>query len=406
MIELISLPGSVVRYAIGLSWRADGEPPRGRTLRQLAKERGRYGVIDDADMDFQMGLGHLPPGAKLGSTFSLGKRAGLQPLALAIAQQHKRPWLGLFDLGDGQHWLVGVRGHRQIMPGSDRVGTHAEMTAVRDAMISAESWNMVEGTRETLAQWAAQADPAPALRDLTVTLTPWAIGMYAVSSVMATYLAVMWWPATWWPHHPAPAPVAVQPWTQMPLPSAMVAACRDAWSKPSITRLAERGWKLVQWSCEANGTSLSLTLDWQSAGGLADAAPGSLTDATHSRELISIPTSLAPSSAPPAAPDTARRAMWSLVQTQGWGMSLQDAYAVLPNAGPGNSTPRKSAPNQPTWRALSLSLSMAASPWHVAGPGFERVAGLRLASMTWSEQTSLTPWSMKGTLYTQAGGGL
>lgn len=406
MIELITLPASDARYAIGLSWRADGEPPRGRTLRQLAKERGRYGVIDDADMDFQMGFGHLPPGVKLGSGFALGKRGGLQPLALAIAQQRERPWLGLFDLGDGRHWLVGVRGHRQIMPGSDRIGTHAEMTAARDTLISAESWNMVEGSRETLGQMVAQADPAPALRDLTVTLTPWAIGMYAFSGVMATYLAAMWWPATWWPHHPAPAPVAVQPWTQMPLPSAVIVGCRDAWLQPSVTRFADHGWKLVQWSCEASGTSLSLTLDWQSAGGLADAAPGSLVDATHSRESISIPTSLTPSSAPPAAADIARRAMWSMAQAHGWALSLQEAFSMSQNVGGRKGTPPSAAPSQPTWRAMSVSLSMAASPWQVSGPGFERVAGLRLESMTWSEQSSLTPWSMKGTLYTRAGGEL
>ncbi|MEX3628536.1 MAG: type 4b pilus protein PilO2 [Burkholderia sp.] len=404
MIEILTLPGSDARYAIGLSWQTRESAPRDAELRAIAKQRGRYGVVDERDMDWQAGFGSLDRGMKLRSRLPFVGPDAPQPLALAIAQQVKRPWLGLFDLGDNRFWLIGVRGHQQIVPGTDRVGPRDALLAQRDALLPAEAWEHVAGTRAELGKWAAMVDAAPQLRDLSVSLTPYTRIMYGIAASGAVYLAVLWWPATWWPNHPPPPPVVVPPWTQAPAPSKVVAGCQRAWS---LTSLARNGWVVTDWTCRPAAAAVELTLAWTSAGGVASQAPGTLVDATHSTEIITLPVSLPVSSAPITAGEAAHRAIWTLAQREGWGLNLQDAppaIAVLPASATSHSSSK--APPAPTWQAQQASWTMVASPWHASAKGFDAVPGLRLASIAWhnaGSQGASAPWSVAGMLYTQTG---
>ncbi|MCR1769766.1 type 4b pilus protein PilO2 [Burkholderia glumae] len=404
MIEILTLPGSDTRYAIGLSWQTRAEAPKAAELRALAKQRGRYGVVDERDMDWQAGFGRLDRGIKLRSIYPFSRGASPQPLALVIAQQFKRPWLGLFDLGNDRFWLVGVRGHQQIVPGTDRVGPRDALLAQRDALLPAEAWEHVTGTPADLVRWVAMADAVPPLRDLTVSLTPYTRAMYGIAASGAVYLAVQWWPATWYPNRPSPPPVVVLPWTLAPAPSRVIAGCQHAWN---LTNLARNGWAVTDWACRPTAASVEVTLAWVSAGGVANDAPGTLTDEAHSTEIITFPTALPASTAPIATRESAQRAIWTLAQREGWSLSLQDAPPAIATLPASAASHLSSEPSPaPTWQARQANWSMAASPWHAVGDGFDVVPGLRLAVIAWHNtgiQAGAAPWSVAGTLYTQAG---
>lgn len=396
MIDVVTLPGNTARYALGLTWRRDAELPVGGRLRALAAKRGRYGVIDHAGVDFQVGLGDLP--RKVWST------RRIQPLALVIADQNKRPWSGLYDLGDGRHWLIAVTGDRQIVPGSDRVGTLEEMRAAQEALTRSDTWAMHTGTLDTIAKMVSRASPQPSLRDLKAVLsTPMWIAL-ALAAVVVGY-------TVWHGHYlkeqrvrmarlaadQQAAAAAVPPWTRMPSPSGVLAACRSAWLDPRVTRLAVAGWTLSSWTCAPHADSIELSLGWRNAGGLAIAAPGTLIDASSSREVITRAVAFENASAPAVGLEAASRAILTLAQLQAMSLTLTDA------ASSGVPQSATLALMQTQWQVLKADFTMTAPPWTASVPGFDDVPALRLSAIGWSAGGSNQGWTVDAILYTLKG---
>lgn len=52
-------------------------------------------------------------------------------LAALLADSHKVPWAGAFDLGDGLWWYIAVRDNYGLMPDGDVVGTFEDIQQAR-----------------------------------------------------------------------------------------------------------------------------------------------------------------------------------------------------------------------------------------------------------------------------------
>lgn len=78
-------------------------------------------------------------------------------LAALLADSHKVPWAGAFDLGDGLWWYIAVRDNYGMMPDGDVVGSYDDIQRARQEHASLEDFNHVDGTREELEGLIARA---------------------------------------------------------------------------------------------------------------------------------------------------------------------------------------------------------------------------------------------------------
>jgi len=78
-------------------------------------------------------------------------------LAALLADSHKVPWAGAFDLGNGLWWYIAVRDNYGMMPDGDVVGSYEDIVLARQEHASIEDFNHVDGTREDLEKLIAKS---------------------------------------------------------------------------------------------------------------------------------------------------------------------------------------------------------------------------------------------------------
>jgi hypothetical protein len=78
-------------------------------------------------------------------------------LAALLADSHKVPWAGAFDLGSGLWWYIAVRDNYGMMPDGDVVGSYEDIVLARQEHASIEDFNHVDGTREDLEKLIARS---------------------------------------------------------------------------------------------------------------------------------------------------------------------------------------------------------------------------------------------------------
>ena len=404
MATVLKLDGVKGDFVVGLSWRHEDAPPKAKTLRELAAEKGRWGVVRETSAGaFQAGFCAPLEGVR--------SAARLRALAAVVADHKPQPWRGVYEIGEGRYWYIAVRDGQGILPDGDCVGTLAEVEEWHDRDLAYGGWSEVEGTLADLAEIMRGGVRAPALRDLQhrawVTPAVAAAGLAVVGG--ASGMAWHWHELKVEQQRQAAlareraiaaalsakrgAQARVLPWTQQPLPSQAFAACESAWSAQP---LAVAGWTLAGWTCHVQGLAgVAIQATWARAGGVAADAPGMLSaDAQQSTSTASVPVSLAPSSPRALVATVAQRATWTLAERNGLALQLQPPPAPRP-ALPG-AKPAKDAPPPDPWTAQPVLVSSEAPFWNALGEGFDQVAGLRVSEVSW---TAPGPWKATGTLY-------
>ncbi len=414
--QSLKVPGASVRFALGLNWRHESERPKGQRLKELAADRGRWGMVrKTAAGSFQVGF--VAPIA------GVDKAGMLASLADAVAEAHTAPWRGVFQLADGRYWYVAVGEGYAILPDGDRVCTADELATLEAAHASHGTWREVKGGIEELSELVVGFKAKAFLKDFAPRIGG-AIPRRAklVLSLVCAMSAIVGGIAFFIHHQDlarkeavaaekkrqalaalrAAPVVAVEkpeprPWAEVPGVRLTVAACRDEWSAQALEK---HGWVLQAWSCTAGAAGVEIATKWHREGGFAHDAPGmldpsgelafdtrsdafewNLSDSTKAEQL-------------PGSIETSR-ASWTLAQRYGLALQLEAAPQAAP-AVPGSSGDKP----RPKWLARRETWSLPFAPWLGFAAGFEGLEGLRISSV----QVDLTSdvWTVVSDVYVKA----
>jgi Pilin accessory protein (PilO) len=397
MAETLTLPGVKGAFAVGLAWRHEDTVPKGRVLRELSQEKGRWGVV------YRTTAGTVQVGfcAPVDGVRVAGR---LRSLAAMVADSRPQPWMGLFRLGEDHYWYIAVRNGQEIIPDGDQVGTHEAVMQVRENHLRLGDWNECEGTLADLAAVVLTTPRRPALRDfrarprLRLAITS---GVLMVSGVSALYIKQANDREATLALQKVAADAARIQQLQQPLPSVALAACAHAWHAQA---LAMSGWVLNTWSFHVDAAGMpSTSASWQRAGGLASDAPGALvTDGQHadrsSLDESGPGTGLALRTGKPVAQAVAERAIWSLAQTWGMTLTIEPERAGNPANQTSQGMATASAQAAVPWLERAVHFTTAMPPWKLQGSAFDAVPGLRVTEV--STDTGSGLWQVSGMLYT------
>jgi hypothetical protein len=397
MAEQLKLPGVKGAFAVGLAWRHEDTVPKGRVLRELSHEKGRWGVV------YRTTAGTVQVGfcAPVDGVRIPGK---LRSLAAMIADSRPQPWMGLFRLGEDRYWYIAVRNGQEIIPDGDQVGTYEAVRQVRESHLRLGDWNEFEGTPADLAAVVLTTPRRPALRDLRARpRLKFAVtaGVLMVSGISALYIKQAFDREATLALQKVAADADLTRQLQQPLPSAVLAACAHAWHAEA---LAVNGWVLNTWKFRVSATGVPNTSSaWQRAGGLASHAPGVLaSDGQHAdRSTLDESgsgTGLALRTGKPVAQATAERAIWSLAQTYGMTLTIEPERPGNPPSQTSQGVAAASAQPAAPWLERAVQFTTAMPPWKMQGSAFDAVPGLRVTEV--STDTSSGLWQVSGTLYT------
>lgn len=415
MAMLINLPATRGGFAVGLSWRHEDNKPKRRALRGRAEALdARWAIVHRTRTGhFQAGFCAPIRGVKSGQ---------VKPLAALVADSHPQPWFGIYKLDADLYWYIAVRDGQEILPDGDKVGTLAEVTAAHQGHLRHGEWQDFSGTARDLAQIVRMAQRPQSLLDKIVMrarrshrltniygeqqrffgglLGAVAIGTLAIagykwqaqhqietqrSAALTRQLAQQALLAAQDAKH------HVQPWTQQPLSSALIAACAAAWHSQD---LASDGWDLSSWSCKLDSElpprAISVTAYWTRAGGLAANAPGELVDSEHSKSSLVRPV---PFELPHGHNDdltATLRAAYSFAQSNALQLKLADTSLSLPGA-----TAASAAALDP-WKTNDVNITLPMAPFFGLGEAFDAVPGLRVTEI---QLDSTMQWHTLGRLY-------
>jgi hypothetical protein len=140
--EIVSISGK--KWLLGMRWRSYESAPDRADIESDAE-------VMDADWIARR-VGEEAIQVGYCSAFGSGWPRGIYSLAALLADSHKVPWAGAFDLGNGLYWYISVRDNYQMMPDGDVVGTLEDIQTVRTEHASLEDFNHVEGTLEQLEE--------------------------------------------------------------------------------------------------------------------------------------------------------------------------------------------------------------------------------------------------------------
>ena len=402
MADIITLPGVRTPFAAGLSWRHEDTRPKAKALRALSFEKGRWGVVRETSAG-TIQVGFCKP---INGVTSPSK---LRSLAAMVADQHPQPWMGRYRIAENRYWYIAVRDGQEVIPDGDRIGTAADVDRIRDQHRELGEWTTdLEGTIDDLAEMAQAWTRKVALSDLQRRLwIPVAIVSGIALAVMATSIGVV-------VHNERVAAARkkidddnrralaaaqraervaksrVLPWTHEPMPSEVFRACGSAWRDQD---LAKGGWMLTSWHCEVSTSGISVTSDWDRAGGLASEAPGTLRDGGQKSEAsIQVLHAFSEPSSLVAQSQAALRAIWSFAQLNGLTLAVNAATAkpVLPGAMPDE-------PSVDPWTTSQPVFTLTTPPWDPPSPSFDAVPALRVRDLYWSLGTQ--QWIVDTTLY-------
>lgn len=405
MAEVLSLPGIKGTYALGLSWRHEDRRPSRKALRKNARDlTARWSVVH------QTRTGNIQAGfcSAMNSTVSSWR---IKPLAALVADSHPQPWCGFYRLRDDLYWYIAVRDGQEVLPDGDRVGTLEELQELHKAHLGSGDWNEVRGTLDDLAEIVRSAPSVNGLTDLEPGLQRFVLPAVCVGAVAAMALGGTWWyqqrrieaqraadlarqRATQAMLAAKQAKQQIPPWTQQPLPSALVEACRSAWHGRA---LATNGWVLTSWSCQfgslVNPRSVSVSAQWERDGGSAEDAPGMLLDdGNHSRSTESKPYAFSIEQTGIDDFEAAKRIAWSLAHQKAFQLKLT---AAQPAPLPGGNGP--DAPEPDPWIVDAADFTLPMAPWLSEFTAFDQVPGLRLTEVSVDLRDS--QWHAKGALY-------
>ncbi|CAG9165728.1 type 4b pilus protein PilO2 [Cupriavidus pinatubonensis] len=405
MAEVLSFPGLKGGFAVGLSWQHEEAQPSQSALRARALDLGRNvrwcAVHESAEGAIQTGF--CEPIAD-------AKPAGLKPLAAIVAGQHRQPWMGVFHLRGDLYWYVAVRQGHTVIAGGDRVGTLDQLNPIRDRHRALGEWTEIEGTMRDLAAMARASKGVSVMRDALTG--PWKSKSYALAAVAGVMALVAggwhWYERQQEAEREAQlmqqrAIAAAQraneaarqqavPWVEIAAPTEFMRACRRAWDRQ---RLSDTGWALAGWRCKpATPTALTIETTWKREGGVADNAPGVLSqDGNLATETASAPAAFLPSSRAVLASVEAQRAMWTYAQMNGLSLQLTMPPALLPSDG--------KTPVDP-WLVMAADIGFGAPPWLGPGEGIETVAGVRLTEISY--EAANQAWKGTARLYAMRNG--
>jgi hypothetical protein len=417
MPEILTLPGVKGKFVAGLSWRHEDREPKRKSLRARAEALdARWAVVHKTR------TGHFQAGfcAPIGGV----KSGQVKPLAALVADSHPQPWFGIYKLADDLYWYIAVRDGQEILPDGDQVGTLDEMLAAHQAHLRYGEWQDFSGTERDLAQIVKKARQPQSLIDKVVRKAQRSEGLTDIygerqrvvggllgAVAIGTALTLGYkWHAQHQIEEQRAAALArqraqqailaaqdakqhVQPWTQLPVPSAVIAACAAAWHSQD---LASAGWVLSSWSCKVDPEllpkAITLAAYWTRAGGLAANAPGALLDGDHSKSLVvrSVPFELTHDYNDDVAASS--RAAYSFAQGNALQMKLTEASlaGALPGAAATN------AATVDPWKTSDVDITLPMSPWLGLASAFDAVPGLRVTEI---QLDSTMQWHTLGRLY-------
>ncbi|TKC90133.1 hypothetical protein FAZ69_08255 [Trinickia terrae] len=340
-------------------------------------------------------------------------------LAALLADSHKVPWAGAFELGNGLWWYVAVRDNYGMMPDGDVVGTYDDIQRARQEHSSLEDFNHVNGTREQLEDLVARAKAkrTPVESLSTSRFSPSV--MLGCAGVMVC-AAGAYFGYQYYEHvqelkrqalvrlqiqvnarkaQEAAAPSAGKILRSLPDPAVWLDACRNAvYGQP----LWLHGWQLAAQHCV--GPQLMVT--WKRGPGatIAYAPPGAVSeDGNGVTQVIPLPLPQGVPGTDDAVPIREARTrliLWAQehgIEVRMSGVPVapkQSEVATVAAAALGTSTPEPVP-------SIQLSFSVPAAPFAL---DFSSVPGLRLNEVSIDDVTARASdtssgWKISGVVY-------
>lgn len=341
-------------------------------------------------------------------------------LAALLADSHKVPWAGAFDLGDGMWWYIAVRDNYGMMPDGDVVGSYDDIQRARQEHASLEDFNHVNGTREELEQLIARAQakrtPLESLTASRYSAAALLSGVGVIACVVGAYFGYQYYEHLQEQKRQAlvrqqiaenarkaqqaAAPDAGKILRSLPDPAVWLDACSQAVYAKSLW---DKGWQLASLHCAGP----QLMVGWKRGPGatIAYAPPGVLSEDGNSKTEIvplSLPTGIQGTDNAIALADArAALVLWSQQH------EIVVAMTPMPVAAPKQSDTAAAAAaalgsNQPApVPSIQFSFSVPAAPFAL---DMSSVPGLRLMEVDIDDVTAKAgdqsaQWKISGVVY-------
>ncbi|MFM0265541.1 type 4b pilus protein PilO2 [Paraburkholderia sediminicola] len=400
------------KWLIGMRWRSyEVLPDRGELAEEAETMRTDWIARRLGDEAIQVGFCEAVNKRWPRKIFSL---------AALLADSHKVPWAGAFDLGDGLWWYIAVRDNYGMMPDGDVVGTREDIDRARQEHASLEDFNHVNGTRAQLEELIARAKAKRTpLESLTASrFSPKVVlgSLGAIAVATAGYFGYQYYEHVQEQTRQAlvrqqiqenarkaqqaTAPDAGKILRSLPDPAVWLAACGQAVNSQPLWR---EGWHLIGQHCE--GSQLLVT--WKRGPGatIAYAPPGVISD-DGNLDVQTVPLQLP--AGVPGADDSVplreahdRLTLWAQQHDIAVGMTVvvppapkQNDPAAMAAAALGTNTPTPVP-------SIQISFSVPAAPFAL---DFSDLPGLRLSDVSLDDVTAKTSdashgWKISGVVY-------
>lgn len=285
------------KYVVGMNWEFVDPLELNERVKALRKQLGPKGLICQRKHQESVSLGTAPPQEE---------RINGVSLALAIADCHEQPWMGIFEIpappeaSEGQYWYIAISREQSIVSSSDKIGTREEMEALRNEYMGLGDWQVLEGGIEDLEIRLRDARTRHKtlypVRPIQPEIAKWLIPLMIVSVLgvggfveyqhyeqklqqarqiqllaqeEATRMAML-------RSENKPVVCKTVPWSAYPRINDLIEKCTKA---VEALPLDLNGWQPVNTTCTATGMSVNWKRD--KFGNVAD-APGSLADGNSS----------------------------------------------------------------------------------------------------------------------------
>jgi len=399
------------RWLVGMRWRSYEAVPHAADLAEEA----------DAMKANWIARRHGTEAIQVGFCPGLHDRwpSGLFSLAALLADSHKVPWAGAFDLGNGLFWYIAVRDNYGMMPDGDVVGTYEEVQWARQEHASLEDFNHVNGTPAQLEQLIDRALQLKTKRTPVESLTAPRLSSQtklAIAGVTLGALAILGAYA-YYMHDQAQIeqmtrqrqararalqtqidslPNVGKLLRAQPDAAVWLNACREAvYSQP----LWRHGWQLVGQHCTATQFLASWARGPEATIGYAPPSCVISIDGDTCMQAFALPLPAGAQGSDDAAPiQEARARMMFWGQRHNILITLSGGNA--PKAPSGMNFGIGSTPPPPV-ASLNVSFSVPAAPFALE---FGGIPGFRLTDLTLGNATAKVAdregdWKISGVIY-------
>lgn len=424
MAAILQIPGDKRRFVMGLYWRHEDRKPARKQLLEGAQGRDTW-VTVRRTMSRTLQSGFCAPILNDKGKPVSGK---VVSLAATVAEVLQEPWLGVFDLGNGQYWYIAVRDNYEILPDGDVIGDFDTVERIRREHAGYGEWSeqgFVDGGIDQIAELVRKSQKNWAIRD--IRKRPWILP--AVASVVLA--GVVAGGAIAWHRHEeaveharllaaqrrllvlramqAKRTAANVPWLKQPAPGAFLDQCAR---QMDAVPLSVDGWLLDGMTCTAQGqgraSRVLLDARWsRGMGATALAKPDGILGrrGNHLTGAWGNPTEI------PVDRDGElldENQAVALLYGQAQALGVKAAVAVPNNARTGMpGAPKGPVHRKPAtlWKSLSVSIKgPSALLWNTGG-WWDGIPGLRLdrvrvsADASGKNRQAGTNTQITGTLY-------